>query len=54
MKEGQFTNEQIVALLQEAEKGEKSVAVICKEKGISDAAFYTWRKKFGGMQVTGL
>lgn len=51
MKQGQFTNEQIIAILQEAEKGEKAVAELCKEKGISDATFYTWRKKFGGMQT---
>lgn len=51
MKQGQFTNEQIVAILQEAEKGEKPVSQLCKEKGISDATFYTGRKKFGGMQT---
>jgi putative transposase len=51
MKQGQFTNEQIVAILQEAEKGEKPISDLCKEKGISDATFYTWRKKFGGMQT---
>lgn len=51
MKQGQFTNEQIIAILQEAEKGEKPIADLCKEKGISDATFYTWRKKFGGMQT---
>jgi putative transposase len=49
MKAGQFSNEQIVAILQEAEKGEKPVTEICKEKGISEATFYTWRKRFGGM-----
>ena len=51
MKQGQFSNEQIVAILQEADKGEKSVVDLCKEKGISEATFYTWRKKFGGMQT---
>lgn len=51
MKQGQFTNEQIIAILQEAEKGEKPISELCKEKGISDATFYTWRKKFGGMQT---
>lgn len=51
MKQGQFTNEQIVAILQEAEKGEKPITAFCNEKGISDATFYTWRKKFGGMQT---
>jgi putative transposase len=51
MKQGQFTNEQIVAILQEAEKGEKPIIDLCKEKGISEATFYAWRKKFGGMQT---
>ena len=51
MKSGQFSNEQIVAILQEAEKGEKQIIEICKEKGISEATFYNWRKKFGGLQT---
>ena len=51
MKQGQFSNEQIVTILQEAEKGDKPVVDLCKEKGISEATFYTWRKKFGGMQT---
>ena len=50
MKQGQFTDEQIVAILQEAKKGEKSVTALCKEKGIADVTFYRWRAKFGGMQ----
>lgn len=51
MKAGAFTDEQIVALLQEANKGEKPISELCKEKGISEATFYNWRKKFGGMQT---
>ena len=51
MKAGQFNNEQIVAILQEAEKGDKPVTELCKEKGVSEATFYAWRKKFGGMQT---
>ena len=51
MKQGQFSNEQIIAILQEAERGEKPVTELCKEKSISEATFYTWRKKFGGMQT---
>ena len=51
MKAKPFTDEQIVALLQEAAKGEKPVTALCREKGISEATFYAWRKKFGGMQV---
>ena len=48
MKAGQFTNEQIVAILQEAQKGDKPILALCKDKGISEATFYTWRKRFGG------
>ena len=51
MKQGQFSNEQIVTVLQEAEKGQKPISELCKDKGISEATFYTWRKKFGGIQV---
>ena len=51
MKAGQFSDEQIVASLQEAAKGEKPIVEFCRQKGISEATFYAWRKKFGGMQV---
>ena len=51
MKQKQFTDEQIVAILQEAAKGEKPIIDVCREKGISAATFYAWRKKFGGLQT---
>ena len=51
MKAGQFTDEQIVAILQAAAKGERPISALCQEKGISEATFYTWRKKFGGMET---
>jgi putative transposase len=51
MKAGQFTDEQIVSILQEAAQGEKPVVEFCRDKGISEATFYTWRKKFGGMHT---
>ena len=51
MKTGQFTDEQIVAILQEAAKGEKPIIDVCRENAISEATFYAWRKKFGGMQT---
>ena len=51
MKAGHFTDEQMVSILHEAAKGEKPIIDICREKGISEATFYAWRKKFGGMQV---
>jgi putative transposase len=51
MKAGQFSNEQIVAILQEAAKGDKPISEVCREKSISEATFYAWRKKFGGLQT---
>ena len=51
MKAKPFTDEQIVALLQDAAKGEKTITELCRAKGISEATFYAWRKKFSGMQV---
>lgn len=51
MKAGQFSNEQIVAILQEGQKGEKPILALCKDKGISETTFYAWRKRFGGMQT---
>jgi putative transposase len=38
-----------VAILQTAEKGDKPVTQLCKEKGIAEATFHTWRKRFGAM-----
>ena len=51
MKAGEMTDEQIVAILQEAVKGEKKLVDLCREKGISQNTFYTWKKKFQGMQT---
>lgn len=51
MKQKQFTDTQIVAVLQQAEKGETTIAALCKERGISEVTFYRWRTKFDGMQV---
>ena len=50
MRAGEMSDEQIVAILQEAQKGEKTIVALCKEKGITENTFYAWRKKFGGMQ----
>jgi putative transposase len=52
MKATQMTDEQIVAILQEAQKGEKTIGALCKEKGISEQTFYNWRKKFGALQTS--
>ena len=46
-----FTEEQIIGFLKEAEAG-VSVKELCRKHGFSDASFYTWRSKFGGMEVS--
>jgi putative transposase len=51
MKQGQFSEERIIALLQRAERGEQSVAALCREHGISEVTFYRWRKQYGGITV---
>ena len=47
-----MTVEQIVGILQEAEKGEKKIADLCREKGISANTFYVWKRKFGALQTS--
>ena len=48
----QFSAEQIIAILQAAERGEQSIGAICRQHGIAETTFYRWRKKFGGMTVS--
>lgn len=48
MKKSRFTEEQIVFALKQAELG-TPVPEVCRNLGISDATFYTWRKKYGGI-----
>ena len=50
MKKRRFTEQQIIGFLKEAEAG-VPVKDLCRKHGFSDAAFYGWRSKFGGMQV---
>ena len=52
MKRGQFSQEQIVAILHQAERGEQTIQAICREHGIAETTFYRWRKKFGGMTTS--
>lgn len=53
MKKTRFTETQIVSILNKHEQG-KSVRDICREHGISDATFYNWKAKYGGMPVNEL
>jgi putative transposase len=50
MKTSRFSDSQIMAILKQAEAG-STVPDLCREHGMSSAAFYKWRTKFGGMDV---
>jgi putative transposase len=51
MKTSRFTDSQIIAILKQAEGG-SPVPELCREHGISNATFYKWRAKFGGMDAS--
>ena len=51
MKRSRFSEEQIIGILKEAEAGIK-VADLCRQNGISDATFYKWRSKYGGLELS--
>ena len=52
MKRGQFSPEQIVALLLEAEKQERTIQALCRQQGITETTFYRWRRQYGGLEVS--
>jgi putative transposase len=51
MKRKRFSEEQIIGILKEHEVGAKA-ADLCRKHGISEATFYNWKNKFGGMDVS--
>lgn len=53
MKKSRLTEEQIAFALRQAESG-TVVAEVCRKMGVSEATFYNWKKKYGGLGVTEL
>ena len=53
MKKTRFTENQIIAILKEGEAGVQ-VKEICRKHGISDATYYNWKSKYGGMGASDL
>jgi putative transposase len=53
MKRSRFTEHQIISILKEADAGAK-VKDVCRRHGISDATYYNWKSKYGGMQASDL
>lgn len=51
MKRSRFTQEQIIGVLKEHQAG-AAAADLCRKHGVSDATFYKWRSKYGGMEVS--
>lgn len=51
MPRKKFGEEQIIAILREAEKGDRLIGDVCRSHGIAENTFYRWRQKYGGLQV---
>jgi putative transposase len=51
MKTSRFTEEQIIGILREQEAG-AATAEVCRKHGISNATFYKWKAKYGGLEVS--
>ena len=52
MRTSRYIEEQIILALRKHESGQATVAQICREMGFSDARFYKYKRKFGGMNVS--
>ena len=52
MKMPTHSAEQILKILEQADKGEQSVTALCRDHGIAEATFYRWRKAYVGLSVS--
>jgi putative transposase len=52
MKASQHTAEQIIKILEQAEKGDQTIGAVCRTNGIAENTLYRWRKTYGGMPVS--
>jgi putative transposase len=51
MRRSQYSEEQIIAILKDAEAG-KPIRELCREHGITDQTYYRWKSKYGGLEVS--
>ena len=51
MKRSRFSEEQIIGILRESE-GPETIRQVCAKHNVSEATYYTWKRKFGGMDVS--
>ena len=51
MRRSQYSEEQIIAILKEAEAG-KAIRELCREHGITDQTYYRWKAKYGGLELS--
>ena len=51
MRKSRFTEEQIIAILAEQERG-MATAEVCRRHGVSSATFYKWKAKYGGLDIS--
>lgn len=51
MKRSRYTEEQIIGILKEQDAG-VAVAELCRKHGMSEATFYNWKSKYGGLEVS--